>query len=43
LPEGATSVVWTADFLPDEISGSVSQAMKAGMAAMQAALDRLAL
>jgi hypothetical protein len=41
LPDSATSVVWTADFLPDEIATNVSQAMKAGMAAMQGALDRL--
>ena len=42
LPDGLTSVVWTADFLPDEISGNMSQAIEAGMAAMQRSLDRLA-
>jgi Polyketide cyclase / dehydrase and lipid transport len=42
LPDGATSVVWTVDFLPDEIEGYLSQAIAAGMAAMQRALDRLA-
>ncbi len=42
LPDGATSVVWTADFLPDDIRAYLSQAIEAGMAAMQRALDRLA-
>jgi hypothetical protein len=42
LPDGLTSVVWTADFLPDDVHGYFSQAIKAGMAAMQRALDRLA-
>ena len=42
LADGGTSVVWTADFLPDEIDGYISQAIEAGMAAMQRALDRLA-
>ena len=42
LPDGATSVVWIADFLPDEIEDYQSAAMTAGMAAMQRALDRLA-
>jgi hypothetical protein len=37
-----TSVVWTADFLPDEISGYMSRAIEASMAAMQRALDALA-
>jgi hypothetical protein len=37
-----TSVVWTADFLPDDIVGTMSQAIEAGMAAMQKTLDRLA-
>jgi hypothetical protein len=41
LPDGLTSVVWTADFLPDELTSYFSQAIKAGMAAMQAALDTL--
>jgi len=42
LPDGSTSVVWTADFLPDDISDFMSQAIKAGMAAMQRTLDSLA-
>ena len=42
LPGGATSVVWTADFLPDELSDYFSRAIAAGMAAMQRALDELA-
>ena len=42
LPDGLTSVVWTADFLPDDIHAYLSQAIDAGMAAMQRALDRLA-
>ncbi len=42
LPDGLTSVVWTADFLPDDMHGYFSQAIEAGMAAMQRALDRLA-
>ena len=42
LARGATSVVWTADFLPDELQAYFSQAIEAGMAAMQRALDRLA-
>jgi hypothetical protein len=37
-----TSVVWTADFLPDDIGGYMSRAIEAGMAAMQQSLDRLA-
>lgn len=43
LRGGATSVVWTADFLPDELHGYLSRAIEAGMAAMQQALDRLAV
>jgi hypothetical protein len=43
LPDGATSVVWTADFLPDDIHDYLSRAIEAGMAAMQRALDRLAV
>jgi hypothetical protein len=42
LADGLTSVVWTADFLPDDIGGYMSQAIEAGMAAMQRSLDRLA-
>lgn len=40
---GATTVIWTADFLPDEASDFIRAAMDAGAAAMKAALDRLAL
>ena len=42
LPGGLTSVVWTADFLPDDLSDYFSRAIEAGMAAMQRALDQLA-
>jgi Polyketide cyclase / dehydrase and lipid transport len=42
LGDGMTSVVWTADFLPDDIGGYMSKAIEAGMAAMQRTLDRLA-
>jgi polyketide cyclase/dehydrase/lipid transport protein len=42
LADGVTSVVWTADFLPDDIGGYMSQAIQTGMAAMQRSLDRLA-
>ena len=43
LAGGLTSVVWTADFLPDDIGGAMSQAIEAGMAAMQRSLDALAI
>ncbi len=42
LADGLTSVVWTVDFLPDDIGGYMSQAIEAGMAAMQRTLDALA-
>ena len=42
LADGLTSVVWTADFLPDDIRGLLSKAIEARMAAMQRTLDRLA-
>jgi Polyketide cyclase / dehydrase and lipid transport len=42
LAGGLTSVVWTADFVPDDIAGYMSQAIEAGMAAMQRSLDELA-
>ena len=42
LADGLTSVVWTADFLPDDIGGYMSKAIEAGMAAMQRSLDALA-
>ena len=37
----ATTVVWTADFLPDEASDFIRAAMDEGAAAMKVALDRL--
>ena len=40
-PDGSSRVVWIADLLPDEAAGNVEGMMDAGMAAMQAALDRL--
>src|ERR1700722_14028634 len=43
LVDGLTSVVWTADFLPEEISGYMSQAIEAGIAAMQRSLDARAV
>jgi hypothetical protein len=43
LADGLTSVVWTADFLPDDIGAYMSQAIEAGMAAMQRSLDKLAI
>ena len=42
LPDGLTSVVWTADFLPDDIGDYLAKAIEAGTAAMRRALDRLA-
>jgi hypothetical protein len=42
LANGVTSVVWTADFLPDDAGDFLSNAIKAAMAAMQRSLDRLA-
>jgi Polyketide cyclase / dehydrase and lipid transport len=42
LADGLTSVVWIADFLPDDISGYMSRAIESSMAAMQQSLDRLA-
>jgi hypothetical protein len=42
LPDGLTSVVWTADFLPDDLHAYFSRAIEAGKAAMQKTLDRLA-
>jgi Polyketide cyclase / dehydrase and lipid transport len=43
LADGLTTVVWTADFLPDDITGYMSRAIEAGMAAMQRSLDALAV
>jgi hypothetical protein len=41
-PDGSSRVVWIADLLPDDAARSVEGMMDAGMAAMKAALDRLA-
>lgn len=38
-PDGATGVVWTADFLPDEAAGAIAAMMDHGMAVMKATLD----
>jgi hypothetical protein len=43
LADGLTSVVWTADYLPDDIGGFLSKAIEASMAAMQRSLDALAV
>jgi hypothetical protein len=40
--DGLTSVVWTADFLPNDIRDFMAQAIEAGMSAMQRSLDALA-
>jgi len=40
--EGVTTVVWIADFLPDEAASNIGAMMKQGMAAMKQTLDRLA-
>lgn len=42
LADGMTSVVWTADYLPDDIGAFLSRAIEASMAAMQRSLDALA-
>jgi carbon monoxide dehydrogenase subunit G len=39
---GVTSVVWIADFLPDEAAGNIGAMMKQGIAVMKQTLDRLA-
>ena len=41
LADGLTSVVWTADYLPDDIGGFLSKAIEASMAAMQRSLEAL--
>jgi len=40
--DGATGVVWIADFLPNEAVGAIGAMMDRGMAVMKATLDRLA-
>ena len=37
-----TTVVWIADFLPNEAAGQIDQMMEQGMAVMKVTLDRLA-
>jgi carbon monoxide dehydrogenase subunit G len=39
--DNGTRVVWIADFLPNEAAGRIEAAMRAGVAAMQKALDAL--
>jgi carbon monoxide dehydrogenase subunit G len=39
---GSTRVVWTADFLPDDVAGTIASAIDTGMAVMKKTLDRLA-
>lgn len=41
-PDGSSRVVWIADLLPDDAARNVEGMMDAGIAAMKAALDRLA-
>jgi Polyketide cyclase / dehydrase and lipid transport len=40
--DGATRVVWIADFLPNSTREMIADAMEAGMAVMKKTLDRLA-
>jgi len=40
--DGATRVVWIADFLPDELASNQQAAMDAALQVMKATLDRLA-
>src|SRR5262245_61074872 len=40
--DNQTSVVWIADFLPNEAAGQIGLMMEQGMAIMKATLDRLA-
>jgi hypothetical protein len=40
--DGASRVVWIADFLPDGAAPAIASAIAAGMAAMQRTLDRQA-
>jgi len=41
-PDGGATVVWTADFLPDDLKPQLSAALEAGTRAMQRSLDALA-
>ena len=40
--DNQTTVVWIADFLPNEAAGQIDQMMEQGMAVMKVTLDRLA-
>jgi hypothetical protein len=40
--DGGATVVWVADFLPDDVKPQLSKALEAGTRAMKQALDRLA-
>ena len=40
--DNRASVVWIADFLPNEAAGQIGQMMEQGMAVMKVTLDRLA-
>jgi len=40
--DGSSTVVWIADFLPDDITAAISGAIDAGMAVMKKTLDALA-
>lgn len=41
-PDGGATIVWTADFLPDDVKPRLAAAIEAGMRAMKITLDRLA-
>jgi hypothetical protein len=41
-PGGGATVVWIADFLPDDVTPFLSAALEAGAKAMKRSLDRLA-
>jgi Polyketide cyclase / dehydrase and lipid transport len=40
--EGGATVVWVADFLPDDVKPQLSRALEAGTRAMKRSLDALA-
>ena len=41
-PGGGATIVWTADFLPDEVKPKLAAALEAGTQAMKRSLDALA-
>jgi hypothetical protein len=41
-PDGGATVVWVADFLPDDVKPQLSRALEAGTRAMKRSLDALA-